>query len=141
MHSSTQARRSEGCFCHVAEVVGAQCKTRYALLVSALIRIALSVWPALASISPSTPSHRLPLLRCSDVSKNRPPTICTIQPQRLPSSAASRTFSICTLCFSSLCTGRSRSDCHDDARKSATPWLAVIRVTICVQCRDLYLTW
>ena len=64
---------SGGYVCHVAEVVGARCETRYAFLVSALIRIALSVWPALASISPSTPSHRLPLLRCSDVSKNRPP--------------------------------------------------------------------
>ena len=80
MHSSTQVRCSEGYFCHVAEVVGARCETRYAFLVSALIRIALSVWPALASKSPSTPSHRLLLLRCSDVSKNRPPQSVRFSP-------------------------------------------------------------
>jgi hypothetical protein len=53
---------------HVAELefVRPRFKSHYTLLVSALIRRRSPVWPALASISPSTPSCRLPLLRCSD---------------------------------------------------------------------------
>jgi len=118
--------------CHVAEVVGARCETRYALLVSALIRIALSVWPALASISPSTPSHRLPLLRCSDVSKNRPPQSVRFSPNNclLPRHLGLSRYAHCAFpravladrVVSAMTMGRNR----------ATPWLVVFRVSICV---------
>lgn len=110
----------------------ARYETHYSLMVSALIRIhSLCVASPGFHISIHA-SRRLPLLRCCDVSQSVSPTICTIQPQHLYSSAGSRTCSIVELCFSSLCTVRSSSECHDDVKKSATPWLAVCRVSICV---------
>ena len=116
---------SEGYFCHVAGSVRARYETHYSLLVSALIRIH-SLCVASPGFHISIHASRcLPLLRCCDVSQSMSPTICTIQPQYLHSSAGSRTCSIVVMCFSSLCTGRSSSEWHDDVKKSAAPWPAV----------------
>jgi hypothetical protein len=83
------------------------------------------VWPALASISPST--HLVvchfsgaAMFRgvCSPQSVRFSPNIC-ILPRDLGPSRLSH------CCASPRSYGRSSSKCHDDVKKSAAPWPAV----------------
>lgn len=128
MHPSALARCSEEDVSHVAEVLlGARSESHYSLLVSALIRMRrLCVASAEFHICTycSRPRH---LVVC-DFSGAA--MLCRVSPHSLtdltPTFAFFRgtgTRAICTLCFSSPCTGSSNSQRHDGANRSAVPWL------------------